>query len=131
MQPLVAPLNYLAPGPARVRTYAYDPPDGGPRFDGRLEAHAMTIADARVGGAGFEACGFALCRHQSAVRDFWDPAELLKTAYPEAEALVRELTGARFARAFDHTLRRRAGPPRSAQPGAPRGWRRSCSPGTR
>ena len=47
MSSVVSPLNYLAPGPARVRTYAYDPPDGGPRFDGRLQAYSMRIADGR------------------------------------------------------------------------------------
>ncbi|MDE2453933.1 MAG: methyltransferase, partial [Burkholderiales bacterium] len=85
MKALVAALNYLAPGPARVRTYAYDPPDGAPRFDGRLEAHAMAIADARAAAPGLAGSGFTLCPHRSAVRDFWDPAQLLKTAYPEAD----------------------------------------------
>jgi hypothetical protein len=96
-----------------VHTYAYDPPDGGPRFNGRLQAHAMRIEDARAAGSAGSTCslattGFQLCTHRSAVHDFWDEAELQARAYPEAEALVRELTGATLARAFDHTLRRRA-----------------------
>lgn len=107
---VVAPLNYLAPGPARVRTYAYDRPEGGPRFDGRLHAQAMPIVDARAAGVAcsLQSTGFQLVPHVSGVHDLWDEDALRRTAYPEAEALVRALTGAPHARAFDHTLRRRA-----------------------
>lgn len=106
-----AALNYLAPRNAPLHTYAFDPPGGGPRFNGTLIEHTMTIADARAFGAG--ACslantGFELCDAPSAVRDFWDEAQLHHTAYAEAEALVRQLTGAPHAKVFDHTLRRRA-----------------------
>lgn len=117
----IATLNYLEPQAGPLHTYAFDPPGGGPRFNGRLRAHEVAIADARqspAAGRGDRPArawlaerGFALVAHRSAmrdVRDFWDEAELRRTAYPEAEALVRELTGARRARAFDHTLRRRA-----------------------
>jgi hypothetical protein len=93
-----------------IRTYAYDPPDGGPRFNGRLEAHDVPIVDARALDAecSLATTGFELCRHRSAVRDFWDETKLIDLAYPEAEELVRSLTGATHARVFDHTLRRRA-----------------------
>jgi hypothetical protein len=93
-----------------VHTYAYDPPGGGPRFDGVLEPHPVSIADARAvaPACSLAGAGFTLRRHASAVRDFWDESQLLDIAYPEAEALACELTGAAHARAFDHTLRRRA-----------------------
>ena len=109
-RPVVAPLNYLAPTREPLRTYAYDPPDGGPRFNGRLQAHVMPIADARAlhadGRLGPH--GFTLCHRPSTVGDFEDEALLKQIGYPEAEALVRELTGASRAIVFDHTLRRRA-----------------------
>lgn len=105
-----ATLNYLAPRSAPLHTYAFDPPDGGPRFNGQLVEHSVTIADAREFGAGacsLASTGFELCGAPSAVRNFWDEAQLRSTAYAEAEALVRALTGAPHARVFDHTLRRR------------------------
>lgn len=106
-----ATLNYLAPHNGALHTYAFDPPDGGPRFNGRLVEHAMPIANAREFGAGecsLATTGFALCNAPSAVHDFWDEAQLRDVVYAEAETLVRQLTGARSAKVFDHTLRRRA-----------------------
>jgi hypothetical protein len=105
-----ATLNYLAPHDGPLHTYAFDPPGGGPRFNGRLVERAVTVADARelAGGCSLEGTGFVLRDAPSAVRDFWDEAQLRETAYPEAEALVKQLTGASHARVFDHTLRRRA-----------------------
>ena len=110
LRPVVALLNYLAPTREPLRTYAYDPPGGGPRFNGHLQAHTVLIADARAlhadGRLGPH--GFTLCERPSAVGDFENEARLKVIGYPEAEALVRELTGARQAIVFDHTLRRRA-----------------------
>ena len=110
MPSVTATLNYLAPQDAPLHTYAFDPPGGAPRFNGRLVGHAMPIRDAREFGAdcSLAGTGFVLCDGPSEVRNFWDEAQLRRTAYPEAEALVRRLTGAPLARVFDHTLRRRA-----------------------
>lgn len=110
MPTVTASLNYLAPPDGPVHTYAYDPPDGGARFNSRLVAHATPIFDARefVADCSLTTTGFVLCDGPSEVRDFWDEAQLRQSAYPEAEALVRALTGAPHARVFDHTLRRRA-----------------------
>lgn len=110
MPNVTATLNYLAPQNAPLHTYAYDPPEGGPRFNGRLVAHQMRIDDAREFGAdcSLASTGFVLCDAPSQVRNFWDETRLQGSAYPEAEALVRQLTGATHAKVFDHTLRRRA-----------------------
>lgn len=107
---VLAALNYLVPMAEPVRTYTYDPPDGGPRFNGRLESHRMPICDARPirGTLSLDEQGFVLRDHRSAVRDFWDDAEVRAVHYAEAEALLRELTGASCVKVFDHTLRRRA-----------------------
>jgi hypothetical protein len=105
-----AALNYLAPTAQPVHTYAYDPPGGGPRFNGTLVSHLVPIEDARefASTCSLASSGFALCDAPSDVQNFWDESQLARTAYPEAEALVRSLTGAQHARVFDHTLRRRA-----------------------
>lgn len=112
--PVRAALNYLAPrphgAPAFVTTYAYDPPSGAPRFDGELQSHEVAIHDARPqrSALGLDVQGFMLLDHASAVQDFWDESALREVHYAEAEHVVRELTGARCAKVFDHTLRRRA-----------------------
>ena len=110
MHGVAAPLQYVAPQAQPLRTYAYDPPDGAPRFNGTLVAHAMPIHDARGldHGGGWQGMGFMLVEHRSDVLDFHAERQLIATGYPEAEALVRQVTGAPHALVFDHTLRRRA-----------------------
>jgi hypothetical protein len=107
---VTARLPYLAPSDEPLRTYAFDPPDGGPRFNGRLVDHTCTIRDARRRP---EPCvldreGFTLCKHPSTLEDFWDEEALRRVHYEEARALVLQHTGARQVLVFDHTLRRRA-----------------------
>jgi hypothetical protein len=105
-----ASINYLVPQSEPLHTYAFDPPDGSPRFNGRLESREVRIRDARVDGphADLFVTGFALVDHVSRVRAFWDEPELRSVYFPEAEQLVREATGLREAYVFDSTLRRRS-----------------------
>lgn len=49
--------------------------------------------------------GFALVRHDTAVRDFEDEAEIRAVYYPEMERLLRQATGASRVLVFDHNLR--------------------------
>jgi hypothetical protein len=51
--------------------------------------------------------GFALAEHRSAVRDFWDNDEVRRVYYPEAEAFIKQVTGASRVFIFDHLQRRR------------------------
>jgi len=105
-----ARLQYLAPHAGPLHTWAYDPPDGAPRFNGRLVARPARIGDARrlTGSVTLGEQGFQLIEHHVAAGDLTDDDALTRRVYPEVEALVRRLTGAPFARAFDHTRRRRA-----------------------
>ncbi len=110
MRTVVAPLHYVAPQAQPLHTYAYDPPDGAPRFNGTIVEHAVSIHDARGlnHDAGLRRMGFMLAEQRSDVLDFHVDRQLIDTGYPEAEALVRQVTGVPHARVFDHTLRRRA-----------------------
>ena len=110
MGTVVAPLRYVAAQAQPLHTYSYDPPDRAPRFNGTLVEHAMPIHDARGldHDGGLRSMGFMLAEQRSAVLDFQVDQQLIATGYPEAEALVRQVTGAPHARVFDHTLRRRA-----------------------
>jgi hypothetical protein len=102
-----AELNYLVPTRERPRTYAYEAPAGVPRSTAVNEPHTVRIADARPILARLDKQGLGLVRQRSAVRDFYDEAEVKATYYPEAERLLRELTGADGVHIFDSTVRRR------------------------
>jgi hypothetical protein len=117
-----ADLNYLAPTTERPRTYTYDPPAGVPRTTVQNEPHAVQISDARpiIPEASLDEEGFGLVRHHSAVRDFYDDEEVRGVYYPEAEQLLKQLTGADRVHIFDHTVRRRVPAGEDRQGGAPR-----------
>jgi hypothetical protein len=104
-----AVLNYLAPMTERPRNYTYDPPPGVARSNSVAETHVVPIISARPVAAEItlDREGFALVQHQSAVRDFYDDAEVRRTYYAEAERVLAEATGARRVFVFDHTVRRR------------------------
>jgi hypothetical protein len=105
---VAAELNYLVPMAERPRNYAYEPPAGTPRTNATHAPHRLPIRDARPIASEIELdrAGFGVVRHRSAVRDFWDDDEVRRTYYPEAEALLKEVTGAGRVFIFDHTTRR-------------------------
>ena len=107
---VVAPLRYVVPQAQPLYTYAYDPPHGSQRFNGTLDEHTVPIHDARGSSLDIElsGTGFMLTEQRSDVRRFDSDQEVIDVGYPEGETLVRQITGAPYARVFDHTLRRRA-----------------------
>lgn len=117
-----AALNYLAPMTEHPRNYTYDPPPGVPRSNSVAETHVVPIHSARPVAAEItlDREGFALVHHDSAVRDFYDDAEVRRTYYAEAERVLAEATGARRVFVFDHTVRRRVLGVDDRAPGTPR-----------
>ena len=117
-----AALHYQAPMTERVRNYTYDPPPGVPRSNSIAETHIVPILSARPVAAevSLDGEGFALVHHDSAVRDFYDDAEVRATYYAEAERVLAEVTGARRVFVFDHTVRRRVRGVDDRAAGAPR-----------
>ena len=93
MDAVVALLRYVAPQAQPLHTYAYDSPDGAPRFNGTLVEHAMSIHDARGLGHGteFQGLGFTLTEHRSDVVHFDSDRQVIDIGYPEAEMLVRRV----------------------------------------
>ncbi len=76
------------------------------RITGAEERHRVEIANGREArGLGLDANGFVLVEHRPAVRDFFDADELKRVYYPEVEALISRVAGARRVVVFDHTLR--------------------------
>src|SRR3989441_11355335 len=77
------------------------------RTSGSERVHPVEIRDGRPARKEFslDENGFVLVDHPSAVKDFFDPRQLESVYYPEVERLVKELSGAKRAVVFDHTLR--------------------------
>src|SRR5215510_9236911 len=104
-----AELNYLAPTSTRPRTYTYDPPAGEARTTTVNEPHTVTISDVRPiqHEVSLDEHGFELVQHLSAVRDFHNEQEVKAIYYPEAEQILKDMTGADRVFIFDNTVRRR------------------------
>ncbi|HTP94279.1 MAG TPA: CmcJ/NvfI family oxidoreductase [Burkholderiales bacterium] len=102
-----ASLNYLAD--LEVKPVSYVPPQGTGlvRRVGNYAPFRVTIRDARplAGELSLDRQGFVLVQHDTAVKDFYDDAEVRGVYYPEIERLVAGATGAEKVVVFDHTLR--------------------------
>ncbi len=73
------------------------------------EPHRMQIRDLRpvAGELDLDVQGFELVEQRTAVKDFWDDEEVRRVYYPEAEAFIKQHTGASRVFIFDHLQRRR------------------------
>jgi hypothetical protein len=102
-----AAVNYLADLGVSPVTYNPPPGTGLPRRVGNYRDFTVRIHDARpiAGGLSLDRQGFVLRHHASAVRDFYDEAEVRSVYHAEVEALVRRETGAAKVVVFDHTIR--------------------------
>ncbi|KYH01079.1 CmcJ/NvfI family oxidoreductase [Bradyrhizobium sp. DOA1] len=119
---VTAELNYLAPVTAKPRTYAFDPPPGEPKSTALPEAHQVPIFDARLIAQNFslDREGFALVRHPTQVKDFYNDAEVRAVYYPAVEAFLRATLQADRVVIFDHTVRRRVEGAADIRDGGPR-----------
>ena len=73
---------------------------------GTYEERPMPIADARAAsGLSLDSSGCMLVDHRTAVRDFFDPAQIAAIYYPEIIELIKLHSGAERVVVFDHTLR--------------------------
>jgi len=86
-----ATIRYVVKGESAIfypadRKKSYWPPDD----------HLMTVTDARPfrDQLSVAANGFALLQHRSAVRDFFDPAQIDQVLVPEVTELAKEINGA-------------------------------------
>jgi hypothetical protein len=86
-------INYLQPMSVRPAFFAHD----FSRDNLELDAQSVEIRNARTGADAPSLAreGFTLVRHRSAVSDFRDSAQVQQIYLPEAERLLREITGAK------------------------------------
>ena len=99
-------LNYIVPGDGKPRS-EITPPGEPVRRRSQYERRDVAVRDARALAepASLDREGFALAPHRSAVADFYDPAEVERTYYPEMAELVKRATGAFRVHVFDHNVR--------------------------
>ncbi len=102
-----ASMNYLADLKVTPRTYNPPRGTGRPRREGNYANFTVKIHDARPEARTLtlDRQAFALTRHDTKIRDFFDEAEVKAVYHPEMEALVKHETGASKVVVFDHTIR--------------------------
>jgi len=102
-----ANLNYLVPMAEKPVNYTYEPPSGTLRSNTTYEIQKQRIYNARSISKDIllDREGFAFTEHNTNVRNFYDEDEVRQVYYPEAEQLLKEVTGATKVVIFDHTLR--------------------------
>jgi hypothetical protein len=84
---IVKDLPFLREG---GRTYAYNPLPGELKSTALPEPHQVPIFDARLiaGGLSLDREDFALVRHPTAVKNFYDDKEIRNVYYPAAQAFL-------------------------------------------
>jgi hypothetical protein len=105
---IVADLFYLANDGDKLVTMVARPGGRDQRIGGGdAETHRVELHNGRplAGQFVFEREGFRFVAHRSAVTDFFDDAAVRRVYYPECEALIKEVSGAKRVVVFDHTLR--------------------------
>jgi hypothetical protein len=101
-----AELGYTVDTGEKQVNESYGPGNIYQRTNGTYEHKRVPIRDARQAkGLSLEENGFTFVRRPSAVRDFFDKAQVTSVYYPELERLVCEVSGAKRAVVFDHTVR--------------------------
>jgi hypothetical protein len=100
-------VNYVAVPEERLFFYQYEPPPGTPARNTRGDRHRVAVSDGRSLSPppALDREGFQLVRHVTQVEDLYDAPAVRERYYPEMEALVRSVTGARRVVAFDHNVR--------------------------
>ena len=107
---VMAALTYLVDTGAKPVNYPSVGGGDASSYSGRYEDHSVAIHDGRTAANAFslDREGFALVRHDTAVADFYDDAEVETVYDAEIEQLVRERTGAGRVVVFDRTRRAEA-----------------------
>jgi hypothetical protein len=101
-----AELIYLATAEKLV-TYVAKPGGVDEREGGRNETHRVRLHNGRplADRFEFEREGFRFVPHRTQVGNFFDEDEIRRVYYPECEALIKQVSGAKRVVVFDHTLR--------------------------
>jgi hypothetical protein len=104
-----ASLVFAVPSADKPYGYAFTPPDGIPPTRGEYGSRKVRIENVRpiADQLSLDVEGVAVVPSPTAVRDYFDEAQLLALGHPETVQLVKNVTGASRVVVFDYTLRRR------------------------
>lgn len=98
--------NYIVADGKRPFAYQFGPPPGMPLRSHAYVEHSMRVRNARLHpGLSLDREGFLLVPHSTEFAAWDDDAAVKSAYYPQAEALVRRVTGAARVFAFDHNVR--------------------------
>lgn len=102
-----AELRYLTPGGNKPAIPIVPPGEQQPEPTLEYAKHPARIHDGRplVGEFALDKEGLALVNQETAVKNFYDEAEVEAVYYPEVEQLLKDVTGASKVVVFDHTRR--------------------------
>jgi hypothetical protein len=102
-----ATLNYIVNDGTKIFTETAAPGATDVRNGGKPDARHVTIRNGRnhARACTLERNGFHFIRHDTAIGDFFDEAQVHSVYYAEMEALVKAESGASRVVVFDHTLR--------------------------
>lgn len=101
-------LNYYTPiGTEEPYQYVLSPPEGKEPHNLGVEPHDITVHDARGRENEFslDKSGFQFVKYPSVEKEFDDDERIKAVYYPEVEALLKEVAGAKRVFIFDHTIR--------------------------
>lgn len=100
---ITSSVNYLVPGGHKPSV----PIGSSDVAHGRFLEQPVTVRSARPFAASLDldTDGFALVRHDTKVKDFYDDDQIDAVYYPEAERLLKDATGAAKVLIFDYTRR--------------------------
>jgi hypothetical protein len=103
----VAEITYTRDTGEKLVNETFGPNNIRRRTSGAEEARKVNIGDARelAGELALDRNGFVLVEHRTAVKNFFDAAELKSVYYPEVQELIKNAAGADRVVVFDHTLR--------------------------
>src|SRR4051812_38230441 len=104
---VTAEINYSIDTGVKPLDESYGPGNVHSRKLGALDPRRVRIRNGRplAGQLALERNGFVLVDHATQVADFFDRPQIVRHYYPEVEALVARVSGARRVVAFDHTVR--------------------------
>ena len=104
---VTADIPYTADTSEKLVNETFGPNNIRRRRTGALDWRRMEIHDGRPLADQFtlERNGFTLVEHKTAVKDFFDAAQLESVYHPEVEQLIKQVSGAQRVVVFDHTLR--------------------------
>jgi len=100
-----AEIRYTADTGEKLVNETFGPNNIQRRTSGSDDRRQVEIHDGRRGSFSLDRNGFAFVPHATRVVDFLDEKQLKAVYYPEVEALISRVSGAKRVVVFDHTLR--------------------------